>query len=258
MGTIVRSVKFLAWIALGSLLLTYAISLNMEMWFININSHAISNSFLFALFSGIFASTLVVLICELNKYYDTKKKVENSLYIQFAFLYVQLLIIRNNTAKMLQNPNERLAQNLLQIPTSNSNASLNAIRNLEYCTFRGKSPIELVLKSFIGNGDIKLEDFLTNCKFLEIAINEDKIEFMKGGNFSPIITSASDKTHKVLSILNKNVEGFINEIDSLIIKIDNACDNRFIWVERRNAMSQNVLYSKFGEIDDFISKYNIN
>ena len=258
MGTIVRSVKFLAWIALGSLLLTYAISLNMEMWFININSHAISNSFLFALFSGIFASTLVVLICELNKYYDTKKKVENSLYIQFAFLYVQLLIIRNNTAKMLQNPNERLAQNLLQIPTSNSNASLNAIRNLEYCTFRGKSSIELALKSFIGNGNIKLEDFLTNCKFLEIAINEDKIEFMKGGNFSPIITSASDKTHKVLSILNKNVEGFINEIDSLIIKIDNACNNRFIWVERRNAMSQNVLYSKFGEIDDFISKYNID
>ena len=258
MGTIVRSVKILAWIAFGSLLLTYAISLNMEMGIININSYTISNSFLFTLFSGVFASTLVVLICELNKYYDSKKRVENSLYMQFASLYVQLLIIRNNTAKMLQNPNEQLAQNLLEIPTSNSKASLDSIRNLEFCTFKGKSPIELALKSFIGNGDIKLEDFMTNCKFLEIAINEDKIEFMKGGNFSPIITSASDKTHKVLSILNKNVEGFINEIDSLIIKIDNACDNRFIWVERRNAMSQNILYSKFGGIDEFISKYNIN
>lgn len=258
MGTIVKSVKILVWIAVISLLLTYGISLNMEMRIIYTNFYFVSNSFLFAVFSGIFASTLVVLICELNTYYDTKKRVENSLYMQFASLYVQLLIIRNNTAKMLQNPNERLAQNLLQIPTSNSNASLNAIRELEYCTFRGKSPIELVLKSFIGNGDIKLEDFLINCKFLEIAINEDKIEFMEGGNMSPAITSASDKTHKVLSILNKHVEGFINEIDSVIIKIDNACNNRFIWVERRNAMSQNVLYSKFGEIDDFISKYNIN
>ena len=81
---------------------------------------------------------------------------------------------------------------------------------------------------------------------------------MEGGNLSPVITSASDKSHKVLSILNKHVEGFINEIDSVIIKIDNACNNRFIWVERRNAISQNILYSKFGGIDEFISKYNIN
>ena len=135
MGTIVRSLKVLGEVALVFLLLTYVISLNMEIGFINIGSNLISNSFLFAVFSGIFASILVVLICDLHKYFDTKKRVENLLFVQLAYLYGQLLLIRNNIGRSLHNPTESLDHKLLQFSTSNASAFLNNIKGIEYCTY---------------------------------------------------------------------------------------------------------------------------
>lgn len=254
MGTIVSSIKKLIPIALISFILTYMISLNMEIGFLNIDSDVISNSFLFTVFSGIFASTLVVLICELYKYYDTKKQMEGVLYMQFAFLFGQLLIIRNNIGRSLQNPNELLIDKLLQSQSLNSLASLNNIRTLDYCSFRHQSSIERSLDSFMSDSVLRLESFLINCRVLDIAINEDKINLMQMGVHNPGITSMSEKSHEVLVILNKQVEGYINEIDSILITIDMECNHRFNWVQRRNIMSQNVLHSKFDGVDEFIAK----
>ena len=257
MGTIVNCIKFLIGVAFVFFLLTYGVSLNMEIGFISIDSAIVSNSFLFAVFSGIFVSTLVVLIGELYKYHDTKERIENSLYMQFAFLYGQLLIIRNNIGRMLQEPTEQLPQNMLQFSVSNSTFFLNNLKGLEYCTFNGKSLIELTLQSFIGDGVLRLEGFLIDCSVLDIAINEDRIECLQRGIPNPVITSASKKSHEVLIILNKQVEGYINEIDSVLIDIDKACNNRFTWIKRRNATSQYISYSKFSGVDEFISKYRM-
>lgn len=254
MGTIVKSLKVLGGIAFISLLLTYVISLNMEIGFINIGSDAISNSFLFNVFSGIFASTLVVLICDLHKYFDTKKRVENLLYMQFAFLYGQLVLIRNNIGRSLHNPSEPLVHKLLQFSTSNAATFLNNIKGIEYCTYGGKSSVEQNLQSFINDGAVKLEGFLINCGILDIAIHEDAITYMQYGNPNPVITSASEKSHEVLVILNKQVESYINEVDSILITIDTECNRRFNWVQRRNMMSQNVLHSKFDGVDEFIAR----
>ena len=254
MGTIVRSLKVLGGLSFVFLLLTYLISLNMEIGFSNISSDVISNSFLFAVFSGIFASIWVVLICDLHKYFDTKKRVENLLYMQFAFLYGQLLLIRNNIGRSLHNPTEPLAQKLLQFSTSNAATFLNNIKGIEYCTYGGKSSIERNLQLFINDVAINLEGFLTNCGILDIAIHEDAIKYMQYGNPNPVITSASEKSHEVLVILNKQVEGYINEVDSILIDINEKCKNRFNWVQRRNIMSQNVLHSKFDGVDEFIAK----
>lgn len=254
MGTIVRSIKVLGGVAFVSLVLTYMISLNIEIGFINIGSEAISNSFLFAVLSGIFASTLVVLICDLHKYFDTKNRVENLLYMQFAFLYGQLLLIRNNIGRSLHNPTEPLVNKLLQFSTSNAATSLNNIKGIEYCTFGGESSIERNLQLFINDGAVKLESFLINCGILDIAIHEDTIKYMQYGNPNPVITSASEKSHKVLVILEKQVEGYINEVDAILIDINEKCKNRFNWIQRRNIMSQNILYSKFEGVDEFIAK----
>lgn len=257
MGTIVSSVKNLMVISFVSFLLTYVISLNAEIGFINIGSDFISNNFLFTVFGGVFASTLVVLICELHKYFDTKRRMVNMLYMQFAFIYGQLLIIRNNIGRSLQNPNEPLTDKMLQFSISNSLTSLNNIRNIEYCSFRGQSRIERGMYSFMVDGALRLESFLIDCGVLDIAISEDKIWFMQKGISNPVITSISQKSHEVLVILNKQVDGCINDIDSMLIEIDKACNDRFKWIERRNAISKNILYSKFAGVDEFIMKNKV-
>ena len=254
MGTIVGSIKKLIPIVIVSWLLTYVISLNMEIGFMHICSDWISNSFLFTIFSGIFASTLVVLICEVYKYFDMKNRIENALYVQFAFLYGQLLIIRNNIGRSLHNPNELLTDKLLQSQTLNSLTALNNIRGLEYCSYRGNSSIERNLNSFMNKGASKLESFLMDCRVLDLAISEDKIKLMQMGVPNPVITSMSEKSHEVLVILNKQIDGYINDIDSMLIEIEKACNDRFKWLEYRNAMSKNILYSKFDGVDKFIEK----
>lgn len=253
MKTIVNSIKFLVWVATISLLITYFISVNKEIGFIYIRSNYISNDFLFAVFSGIFTSTLIVLICELYKYYDTKKRVENAWYTLLASLYGQLLIVRNSVGRYLHNSDESLPMDLLRIPVSNSLLILNNLRGLGYCTFGGNSEMERVLTLFIENESVSLENFLVDSGFLDIAVSEDRIRFMQCG-VNPTITSSSEKTHKVLTIINKQVERHLNEVDAALIRIDKGCNDRFDWIQRRNVMSQNILYSKFGGLEDYISK----
>lgn len=256
MGTIVKSIKILIGIVVLFLVLTYAVSLNMEIGFVRFGSPIISNTFLFTLFSGVFASALVVLMCELYKYHDTKKRMENSLYMQFAFLYGQLLIIRNNIGRVLQDPTEQLPNNMLQLPASNAAISLNNLKGLEFCTLKGKSLIERSLQAFIADGVFRLESFLMDCTVLDMAICEDKIQCLQEGIHNPVITAASEKSHAVLSVLNKRVEAYINEVDSVLIEIDNACASRFSWTKYRNAMSQTITFSKSNGVDGFIAKYN--
>ena len=59
------------------------------------------------------------------------------------------------------------------MPTSNSLTILNNIRIIEYCSFKGKSEIEDGLQSFNNDIAARLDNFLIDCRVLDIAIHED-------------------------------------------------------------------------------------
>lgn len=71
MNTSIKVIKFTTIISIITVIITLGISLNIKyLWF---EIKYIPYDFLMAIFSGIFGSTVVVLICEIQKYLLAKK-----------------------------------------------------------------------------------------------------------------------------------------------------------------------------------------
>lgn len=77
MSTSIKVIKFTSILSIIFLVITYLITVNIESRFISLNTIWISNNFLLTVFGGVFASTLVVLFCEINKYLIDKKRIIN-------------------------------------------------------------------------------------------------------------------------------------------------------------------------------------
>lgn len=78
MSTNLKIIKFTAIVSGVSFLATFVICLNISYGRFDIKW--LSNEFLLTIFGGVFASTLVVLICETHKYFLNKTQAENAMY----------------------------------------------------------------------------------------------------------------------------------------------------------------------------------
>ena len=89
MSTNLKVIKYTAIVSACFFVATFAICLNKSYeWF---NIKWLSNDFLLAIFSGVFASTLVVLICEIQKsvliiYIAQTLKTDTILYSKFKIM----------------------------------------------------------------------------------------------------------------------------------------------------------------------------
>ena len=85
METSVKIIKFTTVMSGIFMILTYGVSLNVAyLWF---DIEWLSNNFLLTIFGGIFASMLVVLICEVHKYLLLKREAENQIFY-YAHLHI--------------------------------------------------------------------------------------------------------------------------------------------------------------------------
>ena len=81
MRATIAIIKFCIRFAVILALITWLITVNIETGFIKLGSIWISNNFLLTVVGGSFASMLVVLICEVQKYIYTKNQNEQSMFI---------------------------------------------------------------------------------------------------------------------------------------------------------------------------------
>ena len=76
MKTQIKVIRFVAIMSIVLAAITYLITVNIEVGFINLNTQWLSNNFLLTVCGGAFASMLVVLLCEIQKYFEIKKSTE--------------------------------------------------------------------------------------------------------------------------------------------------------------------------------------
>ncbi len=67
--------------------LTYFITVNVEAHILEFNTIWLSNNLALTVFGGAFASMLVVLICEVQKYITVKTSVKEYIFYQALYLY---------------------------------------------------------------------------------------------------------------------------------------------------------------------------
>ena len=94
MNTSIKVIKFTTKAAIVLAAITYLISLNIAFGWFDIKW--CSNNFLFTVFGGAFASTLVVLICELQKYQQCKRDTIDFAFNQIGSIYAWLKVMTYN------------------------------------------------------------------------------------------------------------------------------------------------------------------
>lgn len=144
----IKTIKFTAVLSAVFAILTYIITLNMEVAFFAPNWPWISNNFALTVCGGIFASTLVVMLCEVQKYLSNKSSCENYLFYQTMHLYLALFIIERITKEFIETPTEAVAENLLEDNVQRAQCQLNAIQSADCTTFSSKNGLMVAQHNF--------------------------------------------------------------------------------------------------------------
>ena len=133
--TVITSVAFLALSYLFGIVISFECN-----W--------LTNEFLFVIFSGAFASSLVVLISEIFGYRQLKKAMENELYSHLSYLYVAAKVAKNTMTAVIENTGIHVVPDMLDQQQYQISSALNCIFNLDYSTFCKKQELFVGLTAF--------------------------------------------------------------------------------------------------------------
>ena len=251
----ITTIKYTGILSSFFAVLTYIITLNMELAFFAPNWPWMSNNFALTICGGIFASTLVVMLCEVQKYLSNKSSCENYLFYQTIYLYLALFLIQEATREFIQNPTKEVTENLLEENLKRAECQLNAIQNVDYITFSSKNGLVVAQHDFCSESVLKIKSFLLVNNHLKSAVLTVQITNMKCFGMKKPITTGDPLIFQTLSIINKNVSALLNDISNHLQSIDSACHNRFGWEAQKKKIHESYTsVFTIGNFEDFLKQ----
>ena len=251
MKSSIYTIKFLVILSVVLLLATYCISLNDENRWIVLNTPWLSNSFVFAIFGGTFASLLVVLACEIQKYQSIKRQTEDYILGQLFSLYSQVTIIHYNTKRQLNDRVSPVPSNLIDEIANRGKMCLTSLTSIDYFTFCKHSIIKKQLILYREISGTRILYFLQNTVFLKMAINEDRIDLLKKGK-DVLITSDMPKTRRTLKKIFNDSSVVLSFIENSLDIIDKDCKKRYHWSELKRKIISGEENFVSPILDDFL------
>lgn len=237
MSTSVRTIKFTSILSLSLLVITYLITVNIECNFIQLNTIWMSNNFLLTVFGGAYASTLVVLLCEIDKYRFDKKNNEEQLFYQTMYLYIELFLMQKNIIDYQSHPNAPIPYNLFDDRIYRIKTQACCIQGIDYSTIIRKNKIIHKHNEFKNATFNKLLLLEQSPNLMRLAVNEEKLSNYENNISNPnIITSSAPKVASLLAEQLKITNALLEEINSFLNVIDDNCNNRFDWNSKHSVI----------------------
>lgn len=247
----VKVIKFTSFLSLLLFVFTYIITLaEVFNWF---NFLWLPNSFLISVLGGAFASSLVVLACEIHKYFVNKKDAKGKIFFHIAFLYFKLTMIKKEIDKYLNNPNKEIVFTL----DNNINdclENINHFRNIDYNTFTKKDKLMNIFNSAIFWFSSEVESSICDINFIKITKNKDELELLLNNKKKSIVTSSSKNTNKALSITQKKLELILLQLDRIILEIDACCGQKHRWEIKKSSILKGLSVEERDSLEDFLGQ----
>ena len=235
MNTSVKVIRFTSILSIILLIITYLITVNIESSFIQLNTIWISNNFLLIVFGGVFTSTLVVLLCEINKYLIDKKNTENQLFYQTMYLYQALFLMLHNILDYQSHPEKQIPENIFDITTQMIKSQVSFLQGIDYSCFKKNNLIEQKHLLFKKEIFFKFPSIEIGMNLIRCAILEERI------NNNIIITSSNTRIAKILSEQISKLIPLLEEIGDFLKTIDDNCNNRYNWNKIRETTQKSYI-----------------
>lgn len=235
-----ESIKVIKWcgkLSLVFLVLTYLVSVNIEGDFIKFHTVWLSNTFLLTLFGGVFASMLVVVLCEIQKYLSAKANIEQFLFYQGLYLYQALQQMRVIALDYLEHKEWIIPENLFDESVRMIRGEMIALQNTDYATFKQQKDTLAYVHGVFRNDTLRgLQPLLQSNIRLKLSINQTQLDDLEKQRETHIyhegVQKVSSEYHRVNKILMDEVELLeeaILSVDKYIGDVDAYCGKRFEW-----------------------------
>lgn len=245
----VKIINLTARLSLCLAVITYFVSIKQ---FLGIQEYKwLPDLFLLTVFGGAFASTLIVLICEISKYFQNKETMETYLFSHLYYLYGQLQVISKNIA-FLKTLEDQVPKNALSQLITNAESEMNTVYYADYAPYRESNSVLRIKVRYNENGFFIVRQFLQNCGLLEIAVLSDeinRIEIKMGIN-----REQSSNTYLVLSKLSDEIQAPLKSIDDLLVNLDQKCNGRYHWPQIKNSIVQRIPDNRIDMLEHYLSK----
>lgn len=254
----IKTIKFTAKLSVFFALLTYVVSLNMELAFFVPNWRWISNNFALTVCGGVFASTLVVMLCEIQKYWSNKIDCEQYLFYQTMYLYIALFVMQRNVGEYIVTKTEPVPESLLESPVQKIQCQVNAIQSIDYTTFSSKNKLMIARRDFSEENLAKINVVLQYHNYLKSAILRTRIRNLEQFGKEKIVTSSDELVFKTLTIIDKQCKPLLDEISNYLKIIDQSCGGRFDWkIQREKIYEGYMSIFKAGKLEDFLQEEEV-
>ena len=223
------------------LTLTYFTTVNNEAHIFELNTIWFSNNLALTVFGGVFASMLVVLICEVQKYITAKASMEKYLFYQALYLYQALFLMQQNICDYQKNMEAHVPDNLLDETSRMIQSEIFALQSVDYAPFKQKNLLLTTHQKFCRKTVIEFQPILNGSKAVRIAINIVKINYLKQHISNRMVTSVDEPLQTVLSIQLGRVSDALEKVDEYLKDIDKYCNQRYDWERQRKQIHSNYV-----------------
>ncbi len=219
-------------------LLAYVVDLNGQYHFVKLNSPFISNSFCFAILSGILTGVIVALAAELRQYLLHKRQMKNNLYAIASELYALISVQKASLMYYVNNPSitipENIGEDYAQQPIL---VRISQFRAIDYSTFSKKDNIQLALKSFAQQIDL-IERTVRNLIKLQIVHKKIQISLLEKYDDKRKVTSSSPVMLAALHEENNAFKECLITIDAFCSVFEKIDGSRFSWKRDKNVIDE--------------------
>lgn len=245
----VKTIKLTTWLSVLLAVITYIITIKgncgvcESKWF--------PDSFLLAVFGGAFASMLVVLICEISKYFQNRENAETYLVSHLYYLYGHLHIMSKNIEFLIKQK-DRIPHNALTQLIANAEAEMNTLYYAEYAPYRKRNAILDAKLSYNNLIFPVIQQFLQDCRVLEIAAITDEMTVINKRMGTD--ESTDNNTSLVLLKLSKQIQEPLSLIDGLQTRIDQLCHGRYNWSKVSADLVKRIPDNRTDMLEQFLQK----
>ena len=193
---------------------------------VTFDSTLVNSGFLFSIFSGVFASFVVVLITEIKKYFDSKHMAENCIYVNCVGLYTELTVQIKQLDMYIKNKAELFPGAILEKRMPALASYNNALRFIDYATMRKNATLSLRFSAFIQQEIPNIDRHIGNCNNLPIAVAQTQVNQLKQGisgynptAADPLVNTAAQKIKASAEARRVAVDGFLHHQETAFQQI---------------------------------------